>query len=159
MRLLFFVASALLLMCSCDYFETKKIDSDTLFEQEMATINWAEVDQYPLFKACDETAAKAVQLECFHKELSNTISGVIRDSVPGVIQSLRDTVMLEMRIDTSGIFTLQQIKMDSMTRVHLPKVESWLKQALGQMDRIAPATKKGVPVVTQYTLPLILATD
>ena len=159
MKYFLYVVGVFLLMSSCEYFETKKIDSDTLFEQEMATINWEEVDQYPLFKACDETATKAVQLECFHQQLSANISKVIKDSVPGVIQSLRDTVLLEMSIDTAGVFNLQQIHMDSMTRVHLPKVESWLKEALGQMDPIAPATKKGVPVVTKYTLPLIRATD
>lgn len=149
----------LLLMVSCQYFETEKVDADTLFEQEMATINWDEVDQYPLFPNCDETQDKATQLRCFHGELSGSISQVLHDSVPGMVQSLHDTVWMDMRIDTSGVFSIKNVKMDSITEVQLPRLESWLKSALVNMQPVSPATKKGVPVATEYTLPLVLATN
>ena len=148
-----------LLLYSCNYFETKKIDAETLFEEEIATINWEEVDEYPLFASCDETASKQGQLVCFHTKLSAKVATVINDSVSGVMQAVSDTVYMQMKIDTTGRFTLQSLEMDTITRAHLPSLEQWLTSALKNIDPIAPATKKGIPVATIYTLPVVLVTD
>lgn len=147
------------LLTSCNYFETEKIDAQTLFEQEMATINWKEVDTYPLFRTCDETEPKEQQLICFHGQVSKTIAGVINDSIQGVMSRINDTVYMKMKIDTAGLFSLNELTMDSITARHIPNFESWLNAALANMEKVAPATKKGVPVATQYTLPLVLSTD
>ena len=144
---------------SCNYFETKKVDAETLFQEEMATINWEEVDSYPLFANCDETQPKQQQLQCFHRQLSEKVSEVLGDSIQGVMQNVNDTLYLQMKIDTAGQFTFKELKIDSITRRHLPKMESWLSAALRGIESVAPATKKGVPVATLYTLPIVLTTD
>ena len=38
---------------SCEYFETKKISSETFVKDEIKSINWKDVDQYPIFKNCE----------------------------------------------------------------------------------------------------------
>lgn len=151
----------LIVICcqSCNYFETQKMDADTFYKDEMATINWDDVDRYPLFSNCDETASKAEQLSCFHSQISASLDPVLSDSIHGVLVAVNDTVHLELHIDTLGVFHLKQLEMDSLTRTQLPNLDKWLASALDDIGPVSPAIKRGVPVATRYTLPVVLLTD
>ena len=55
----------LLLMTSCDWFTSGDVKTRKLVELEMQSINWEELDQYPLFDECDEMAGKQQPLSEF----------------------------------------------------------------------------------------------
>ena len=58
---------------SCEYFETKKISSETFVKDEIKSINWRDVDQYPIFKNCELVSNKEQQKSCFESTLSSYI--------------------------------------------------------------------------------------
>src|SRR5690625_6035931 len=45
---------------------------DSILEEEIHTINWQEVDTYPVFKECS-SATESKQLECFTEALHKKI--------------------------------------------------------------------------------------
>jgi hypothetical protein len=48
---------------SCDYFDKKKIDTETIVNDELKAINWNDVDEYPTFSICDSTNNKKEYLK------------------------------------------------------------------------------------------------
>ena len=62
-----------LFFCSCENFETKKISSETFVKDEIKSINWRDVDQYPIFKNCELVSNKEQQKSCFESTLSSYI--------------------------------------------------------------------------------------
>src|SRR5690606_40510153 len=46
------------LLVSCELFMTKEERARNLVNEELLSIDWNDVDQYPLVEVCDETAVK-----------------------------------------------------------------------------------------------------
>ena len=57
------------LLQSCDWMASTESKTQKIVEDELRGIDWNEVDQYPLFEGCDETAAKQEQRQCFENTL------------------------------------------------------------------------------------------
>ena len=57
-------------LCSCSYFEKKKIDSQSILEQELKTFSWNEVDQFPSFESCEDIINFNENKICFIVELT-----------------------------------------------------------------------------------------
>ena len=47
-----------LIFSSCNFFDKKKLDPETIFQQEIQVIDWKSLDQYPSFDICSETLIK-----------------------------------------------------------------------------------------------------
>src|SRR5699024_12734880 len=61
------------LMSSCEFFQMEeRTSSDAILEEELHTINWQEVDTYPVFKECS-SATESKRLECFTEALHKKI--------------------------------------------------------------------------------------
>jgi hypothetical protein len=149
-------ATILLLATSCNYFETTKVDSEDLYKQEIETISWDEVDQYPLFAVCDETANKQVQRVCFKQQLSKSILDNLAAKKMQVNAPINDTVTLELNISNTGKIKITNIVVDSITNRRLPDIAMWLQEGIEKTPTVGPALKRGIPVETSMTLPVIL---
>tara|TARA_B110000211_G_scaffold105679_1_gene122880 strand:+ start:999 stop:1181 length:183 start_codon:yes stop_codon:yes gene_type:complete len=53
-----FYVLVLFVLASCQYFETDKISSETFYQQEIKTISWNDVDQFPSFSSCQHISEK-----------------------------------------------------------------------------------------------------
>ena len=149
-------ATLLLLATSCNYFETTKVDSEALYKQEIETISWDEVDQYPLFTACDETANKQAQRLCFQQELSKAILDNLATKNMQVSAPIFETITLELDISNTGEIKIASMEVDSITSQRLPDIALWLQEGIDSTPAIGPALKRGIPVQTSMTLPVIL---
>ena len=49
--------------------------------------------------------------------------------------------------------------MDSLTKAELPRLEETLRKKIDSIALTAPAYKRGIPVKTKFTLPIVLQTD
>ncbi|MAL59694.1 MAG: hypothetical protein CMC14_06580, partial [Flavobacteriaceae bacterium] len=56
---------------SCQYFNTERISSETFYEEEIESINWSEVDTYPMFRECETFTEKEVQKTCFQNVVNS----------------------------------------------------------------------------------------
>lgn len=144
---------------ACQFFQVEKVSSETLFEEEIQTINWKDVDAYPLFSSCEESLDKERQKECFINTLNAAIYQKISNERFTTSQQLFDTVYINFKIDNIGKLSVLQIQIDSLVSREFPDFETQITEALNVLEISTPAYKRGIPVTTQFTLPIIVRTN
>jgi len=149
----------LFLASSCQFFETEKISTETFYDEELKAIDWKEVDQYPVFIDCDSLSEKQAQKTCFEQTLSLHLYKSISSKHIIATQDINDTVQLEFSISKEGILTVKNMEIDSLIQADLPLLKDWILQTIDSLQPIAPAYKRGIPVSTQFTLPIVIKTQ
>lgn len=151
----------LLVFCvftSCDWITSKEAKTQKLVEDEMRSIDWNDVDQYPLFEGCDETASKVDQRLCFENALLQNLGMTVQDFQFRTDRDIEFTINLEFFIDQSGQISVIEIEENSELDDQLPEFRKVISMGLNQMPRPAPAIKRGIPVRTRFRLPLQIIT-
>lgn len=150
----------LLMLCaSCKFFETEKISSEEFLEEELKSISWNEVDSYPVFSGCDEAAGKAAQKDCFENTLRHYVEDFLKEKEMVSTQSLSSTIYMNITIDDSGKISVPEITGDSLTFQELPNLKMQLKESLESLPKTEPALKRGIPVNTRFSLPIVIKTE
>ncbi len=149
----------LLGMGSCDWFASKETRTRKLVDQEMQGINFNELDQFPLFEDCDETAAKFTQRDCFQNTLLLHLSMTLQDFQFRTEERLRDTVWVDFLVDRNGGISVLGMDRHPELMEQNPEFEQIISGSLRSLPRLQPALKRGVPVSAQFRIPLILDTD
>ena len=121
-----------------------------------------DVDTYPIFKGvCDTATTKPTQKECFEKTFAALFEERLRKDPYEVSEPIKDSVILNIKVDNIGKIVLIDIKADEKTKKLLSteneSFEDSLRANLSMLsdnDAIAPATKNGQNVSTQFELPI-----
>lgn len=148
----------LVLTSSCRYFETEKISTETFYEEELKTIDWNEVDRYPAFSNCENLSEKPAQKTCFENTLSSHLRQTFSNHSAIAVNDLNDTVKLAFSVSNSGKLEVTHIKIDSTTNAEFPLLGEWFTEGIDTLDNVSPAYKRGIPVATQFILPIIIRT-
>lgn len=144
---------------SCDGLITQKKSSEEFLKEELKTINWNEVDTYPLFPVCDESESKSNQQRCFETTLHNHLNELItkQELVSSVL--IEDTLLIHLSISKNSEFIITKISGDSLTFDTFPELQNQLYESMTSLPKIEPALKRGVPVNTMFVLPLVIKTE
>ena len=148
-----------LFLVSCQFFETEKISSETFYEEELKAINWEDVDQYPAFSVCEEFTEKKDQKHCFETTLSRFVYQTIGSKNIVTGKDINSTVLLTFNISNSGEISNLNIEMDTVIEKEIPLLRQWLAECIDSLPQVAPAYKRGIPVNTNFTLPLVIKSD
>jgi len=146
-------------LTSCDYFETRKVTSDEILSEETKELNWQEVDQYPAFEECREVMESEAAKACFGNKVASYFYARLEAKQPVVTETLNDTLYLYLKISEKGIPAIDSMELDSLVVAQLPEIRSWLAQSVDSLPRIYPATKRGIPVVTTFKMPIIIKAE
>lgn len=149
----------LLLATSCQFFETEKVSSEEIYNQEMETIDWKDVDNYPAFSNCENFLEKPEQKECFINTITTQLYKSISHEDMVAVRDVYDTVKVNFEVSSRGELSIREIKMDSLLEKEFPNLEKWLLESIDSLQLVAPAYKRGIPVKTQFTLPVIIKTN
>ena len=149
----------LFLVSSCQYFETEKISTETFYQEELKTINWTDVDQYPAFPKCEIYTEKTEQKACFENSLANHLRQAFSNHNATAVHNLNDTVTLKFTINNKGKLLLTDLKMTETIGREFPILDKWLQEGIDTLRPVAPAYKRGIPVKTEFTLPIIIKTS
>lgn len=141
---------------SCQFFETEKISKETFFETEINSINWNDVDQYPVFSECEHLTEKLEQKNCFETTLSRQLYQSIPSDKILVANDLNDTILLEFTVTILGKLSMKKMVLDSMLQVEIPLFESYILRSIDSLQPVAPAYKRGIPVQTTFSLPIVI---
>lgn len=148
-----------MLATSCQYFETEKISSETFYEEEIKAIDWENIDQYPTFPQCETFIEKMERKKCFVETLQGHVSRSLSSKNMSSHQDLRDTVLLNFTISNTGEISQLNITVDSLLSQEIPMLRQWLKESIDSLPELSPAQKKGIPVETQFTFPVVVTTE
>lgn len=148
-----------MLSISCEGLITQKKSSEEFLEEELKTINWNDVDTYPLFKGCNENDSKDLQKNCFETFIHTHINQYLNQEQLISATPISDTLMIVLRLTTKSEVNILDIQGDALTFSTFPDLKQLLSESLNSLPKAAPALKRGVPVNTQFTLPLTIKTE
>lgn len=149
----------ILILQSCQFFDKKVPVEKELLAKELKAINWNQVDEYPTVEKCDKIADKSLRKQCFFEFMSTTmqqkldvdsikVSYAKADTIQVLVTVLRDaTLQFKSRFSKDSLVFSEQ------------KIDSILKVRLIDFPKINPAIKRGIPVKSQFVLPVILNHD
>ena len=148
----------LLLLCgtSCDYFRKPLPSKEILLQKELQSIDWNQVDEYPSIAQCENITDKTQRQQCFFEYLTSVIQQKIStDTLPFLGIDI-DTIVVKVTIFPDATIDFEpQFPQDSVAYYKI-KIDSVLTEKLKDFPRINPALKRGIPVKTQFILPVIL---
>ena len=148
----------ILILTSCN-FETKKISSEEVLEQESRSLNWKEVDEYPAFEECKNETKLDAAKNCFERKVATTIYSFLASQQPVVTESINDTLFIYLEITKEGKPQIDSVKVDTTVTNQLPEIEEWLAQSIDSLPKIYPASKRGIPVSTVFKMPVVVKAE
>jgi hypothetical protein len=144
------------LLTSCQYFQAERISKETYLEEEVESINWREVDRYPLLESCSELSDKTQQQRCFTQRVSQVVQAMVDHNLSTTAQSVSDTIYLEFFVSEKAKLLITDLRIGRNIQAALPELEALLLTCTDSLKLVAPAYKRGIPVKTQFTLPVVL---
>ncbi len=147
-----------ILLQSCDWMASTESKTQKIVEDELRGIDWNDVDQYPLFEGCDETAAKLEQRLCFENTLLQNLAMTLQDFQFVIDSEIETTIYVDFLVDNKGEISVVKIDKNTVLEEQLPQFSGIIAKGLKSMPNPAPALKRGVPVKTRFRLPLQIKT-
>jgi hypothetical protein len=147
----------LLTLClySCQYFNSQVPNQDELLEKELKAINWNQVDELPSFSNCDSVVDKTQKKQCFFDYLTQLIQQKLSVDTLAVLYPKLDTINVKVTVLADATFQFEPQITDTLS-YNTTKIDSILKVRLVDFPKVNPAIKRGIPVKTQFVLPVIL---
>lgn len=156
-RWLFFLLAISLL--GCKNFETKKISSDAIVQEEMQHIDWRHLDSYPSLDICERETDENYKKRCFETEITKHLFLILAQHEVTLKDSVREEVELKIYISNRGIPSLEQMIISDSLKKEIPELEAWLKEGISGLPTIYPGEKRGIPVGSYFKLPLIIQSE
>ena len=144
---------------SCQYFDKQVPSEKELLQKELKAINWKEVDEYPSMVDCDKIEDKKQRQQCFFEVLTQLIQEKLCNDTLAMLYPELDTIEVKVTVFPNATMQFEpQFPKDSVAYDKI-KIDSILKARLVDFPKINPAIKRGLPVKTQFILPVILKVE
>ena len=148
-----------ILFNSCQYFDKQVPSEKELLQKELKSINWKEVDEYPSVVDCDKIEDKKQREQCFFEVLTQLIQEKLCNDTLTMLYPELDTIEVKVTVFPNATMKFEpQFPKDSVAYDKI-KIDSILKVRLVDFPKINPAIKRGIPVKTQFILPVILKVE
>lgn len=155
----YYLLLVILLFNSCQYFDKQVPTEKELLQKELKTINWKEVDEYPSVVDCEKIENKTQRQQCFFEVLTQLIQQKLSADTLSVLYPELDTIEVKVTVfPNSAIKFEPQFPKDSVAYDKV-KIDSILQARLVDFPKVNPAIKRGIPVKTQFILPVILKVE
>ncbi len=130
-------------------------------QQEEAPVNFALVDNPPLFKSCNENATVDEQKICFQREIINTVASNFKYPESALALKMEGKVYFGFIINSKGVVSNIEVKrgLTGNTNAEKQAAEDVNKEAervLKLLKDLEPATINSKAVAMSFTLPINL---
>jgi hypothetical protein len=144
----------LILFSSCDFFKTK-----TSIKTVIEPIDFHSVDAYPLLPECEQLSSRDLQRDCFYTQISNRIKTSLDTYKFKFSENRNETILVTINVNEKGKLVVKSITSSKEIKIDIPKLDSIITQSFTQIFRIQPAIKSGIPVTSEYVLPIVIKTE
>ena len=141
---------------SCNYFEKKKLNSETILIEELKTFKWNELDRYPTFETCDDSIDFQETKSCFEQTVVMHISNYFQANELVVNQKVSDTILIDFLVTNIGNINISYIQSQLLTKDQIPNLDSIIGNSLASLPKLYPAIKRSQQVQAAFQIPLIL---
>jgi hypothetical protein len=141
---------------SCEFFDLKKKSE----LQEIETIiDFSSVDASPTFEACSHFIEKEEKNNCFRNTLYTHISISLAKHRFEVKKPIEEVIKVELLIDRKGNASVLRIISSQFIKESIQHLDSLVKVSVANLPTLFPATKRGIPVTTQYQIPIQISVN
>lgn len=149
----------LVLFQSCQYFEKQIPNEQELLDKELKQIDWNEVDEYPSIADCEKLSDAAQRKQCFFEYLTAEIQQKLNVDTLSILFPKLDTIEVKVTVFPNATMEFEpQFPKDSVAYDTI-KIDSILHARLIDFPKVNPAIKRGIPVKTQFVLPVIVKSE
>ena len=144
---------------SCNYLNKQVPSEKELLNRQLKEINWSQVDEYPSVNECEKLTNEAQRKQCFFEFLTSTIQQKLNLDTLSIQYPELDTIEVKVTIFANATMQFEpQFPKDSVAYDKV-KIDSILHARLVDFPKVNPALKRGIPVKTQFILPVILKVE
>lgn len=136
-----------IVITSCNYFNFKRENEKTIFENRLAEIKKNGLELYPQIDPCEKTEGR----KCFEKQLNSKLKQGLEEIQTANLINTNDTIWLSIEVNNKGQMTLRKNKFD-----YDELVINSVKNTLDLLSPIIPGTINGKPVNCTFKVPLLL---
>jgi hypothetical protein len=136
---------------SCEYFNLNK---KSQLQEVDTIIDFSSVDVFPTFEACKNFIDKAKKTDCFRNTIHKHISESLAKHQLEVKNPVNEIIHVVVLINNKGAVSIQKITSSEILKKEIPTIDSLITISLRDLPRLSPATKRGIPVATQYQIPI-----
>jgi hypothetical protein len=154
--ILFFLSQ---LFSSCQYFDKQVPSEKELLQKELKAINWKEVDEFPSVAGCEKIENKAMRKQCFFEYMGQLIQQKLSVDTLSILYPELDTIEVKVTVYPNSRLIFEPLFPKDSVAYDTVKIDSILKARLVGFPKINPAIKRGIPVKTQFILPVILKVE
>lgn len=140
---------------SCNYFSNDGKNSTPKLD---TVVDFTTVDVSPSFKECEQLL-DGEKTECFRTTVRQYFTDGLHQNELSSEEDIKETIVLVLRISDKGKMTLKRIKSSDEIQERLPELRLLLNQIVRDISDLFPATKRGIPVTTEYQLPIEIQTQ
>ncbi|MCF6349822.1 MAG: hypothetical protein L3J23_02175 [Flavobacteriaceae bacterium] len=144
----------MILSVSCkDIFlkEEKNTLHQILNEEE---IDYNSIDAYPLLPECKKHTNRVQQKECFYQKLTSRIQNSLDTNSLELSNNITGDIMVIIKVSAVGKATVESIIFSD--KESLPKLDSLIYASIIKLPILEPAIKLGIPVNSEFLLPIII---
>ena len=158
-KIILTVFLSVLLFSSCQYFEKQVPSEKDLLQKELKSINWKEVDEFPSVYGSDTIENKIERQQCFFEYMTQLIQHKLSVDTLSVLYPELDTIEVKVTVFPNSRIIFEPLFPKDSVAYDTVKIDSILKARLVGFPKINPAIKRGIPVKTQFILPVILKVE
>lgn len=147
-----FAFCTLLLLSSCQWFESKGSMTQKLIRQDMESIDWNQVDKFPLYDECDENASKVSQERCFTESVKAHLEQIFKTLTIDHRDALSKLTAIKIAVDTTGSILLEEVIRKEQESDNT--FDLLLRDSIGKLPKLYPALKRGLPVRVSCMVPI-----
>ncbi|WP_430614257.1 hypothetical protein [Flavobacterium sp. JP2137] len=149
----------LLFLSGCGWSDKKIPNGDLLLKEELEKIDWTQVDAYPSVDLCDSLLDEAQRKQCFFDYLTVRLQEKLQlDSLTSRHPKI-DTIEVRITVFPDAHLEFEPYYVSDSLRFRSQEIDSLLQLRLVNFPEITPAIKRGIPVKTQFILPLIIKAE
>lgn len=145
--LLFFTLS----FSTCDYFSFERKKN----AQELDTIvDKSTVDVFPSFAVCHAIIDKEKKANCFRETIHSEIATSLGEQEIKVKKPVNETVEVIITVHSDHRLVLKSLNASEEIIAQIPDLEERIKKSIEDLPKVHAAIKRGIPVTSEYKLPI-----
>ena len=145
--------------CEFDFQIDKKITVDEFITEELKSLNWNDVDQYPVFENCLEINNVKNKNNCFVETITSSFRENLKTNNLVINRTLIDTVRMVLKVDKIGKISIENMTISDQNNKYKEVITKSFENTVSSLPKLYPAIKRGQEVDVIFNIPIIISTE
>ena len=145
--------------CEFDFQIDKKITVDEFINEELKSLNWNDVDQYPVFENCLEINNIKNKNNCFVETITSSFRENLKTNNLVLNRTLIDTVRMVLKVDKIGKISIENMTISDQNNKYKEVITKSFENTVSSLPKLYPAIKRGQEVDVIFNIPIIISTE